>query len=182
MEHDPERLPLIDANALNMSVKQVKKFSPDTLSVMEFKSQRDIDVTGNIYGDWPLLGEKLEDTWNVKFRSELHMTNDSHLFVDPSDINDDNEYEWLWEGKQIWILSDGFAEPTRLVSTDDIAQIASVRSTRVAYRALAASTNERTLVSTVIPPGGTVGHSINVCPLKPNECFFPIGYHDELCC
>jgi hypothetical protein len=172
MEHDPERLPLIDANALKMSVKQVKKFSPDTLSVMEFKSQKDIDVTTQIYGDWPLLGEKLKDTWNVKFNTELHMTNDSHLFVDPSDINDDNEYEWLWEGKQIWILSDGFAEPTRLVSTNDIAQITSVGSTRVAYRALAASTNERTLVSTVLPPGGAVGHSINVCPLKPNECCF----------
>lgn len=43
MEHDPERLPVIDANALKMSVKQVKKFFPDTLSVMEFKSQRDIE-------------------------------------------------------------------------------------------------------------------------------------------
>ena len=172
MEHDPERLPVIDAGALKMSVRQVRKFSPDTLSVMEFKSQRDIDVATKIYGDWPLLGDKLEDIWNVKFNTELHMTNDSHLFVDPEDVTDDNEYEWLWEGKQIWILSDGFAEPVRLVSTNDIAEIRSVRSTRVAYRALAASTNERTLVSTIIPPGGAVGHSINVCPLKANQCCF----------
>ena len=172
MEHDPELLPVIDANALRMSVKQVKKFSPDTLSVMEFKSQRDVDVTTKIYGDWPLLGEKLEDTWNVKFNTELHMTNDSHLFVDPEDVTNTHEYEWLWEGKQIWLLSDGFAEPVRLVSANDIAELRSVRFTRVAYRALAASTNERTLVATVIPPGAPVGHSINVCPLKPEECCF----------
>jgi len=48
MEHDPERLPVIDANALKMSVKQVKKFSPDTLSVIELKNERDIDVTSKI--------------------------------------------------------------------------------------------------------------------------------------
>ncbi|MCZ6678916.1 MAG: hypothetical protein O7E52_16915 [Candidatus Poribacteria bacterium] len=175
MEHDPERLPVIDAIALEMSVKQVKKFSPDTLSVMEFKSQRDIYVTAQIYGDRPLLGEKLEDTWNVKFNTELHMTNDSHLFVDPEDVTNTHEYEWLWEGKQIWLLSDGFAEPVRLVSANDIAGLRSVRFTRVAYRALAASTNERTLVATVIPPGAPVGHSINVCPLKPEECCFLSG-------
>jgi len=118
------------------------------------------------------MGEKLGDTWNVKFNTELHMTNDSQLFVAPKDVTDAHEYEWLWEGKQIWILSDGFAEPVRLVSTDDIAAIRSVCFTRVAYRALAASTNERTLIATIISPGAPVGHSINVCPLEPKECCF----------
>ena len=80
MEHDPERLPVIERNALSMSVEQVRKFSPATLSVMEFKSQRDIDITTKIYGDWPLLGDKIEGTWNVRFRQELNMTSDSHLF------------------------------------------------------------------------------------------------------
>lgn len=172
MEHDPERLPGIDADALKMSMKQVRKFSPDTLSVMEFKSQRDIDVATQIYGDLQLLGEKLEDTWNVQFNTELHMTNDSHLFANPDDMKKTHKYEWLWEGKQIWLLSDGFAAPTRLVSTEDITELISARFTRVAYRALAASTNERTLVATVIPPGAPVGHSINVCPLEPKKCCF----------
>ena len=172
MEHDPERLPAIDASALKVSIKQVKTFSPDTLSVMEFKSQRDIDIASIIYGDWPLLGEKLEDAWNVKFNTELHMTNDSHLFVDPEDVSNIHEYVWLWEGKQIWLLSDGFAEHIRLVAKEDIIDLGSVRYTRVAYRTLAASTNERTLVATVIPPHPPVGHSINVCPLEPEKCCF----------
>ncbi|MFH2000020.1 MAG: hypothetical protein ABIK28_10080, partial [Planctomycetota bacterium] len=105
MEHDPERLPAIDADALKMSMKQVKKFSPETLSVMEFKSQRDIDVTAQIYGNWPLLGDKLKDTWNVKFRSELHMTNDSQLFKSsPTDCP-------LYEGKMIWLFDSLFESP-----------------------------------------------------------------------
>ncbi|MBW2000392.1 MAG: hypothetical protein JRJ29_20840, partial [Deltaproteobacteria bacterium] len=114
MEHGPERLPVIDANALKMSVKQVKKFSPDTLSVMEFKSQRDIDITAKIYGDWPLLGEKLEDTWNVKFRRELDMTNHSHLFkTTPTDCP-------LYEGKMIWLFDSAFEQPRYWLDKDEV--------------------------------------------------------------
>jgi Eco57I restriction-modification methylase len=150
MEHDPERLPLIDANALKMSVKQVKKFSPDTLSVMEFKNQRDIDITAQIYRGWPLLGEKLEDTWNVKFRSELHMTNDSNLFkTAPTDCP-------LFEGKMIFLFDSHFESPRYWLDRDEVEEALGENAWegkhyRVGYRDIAASTNERTLISTVIP-------------------------------
>ncbi|MBW1960891.1 MAG: hypothetical protein JRJ04_05500 [Deltaproteobacteria bacterium] len=151
MEHDPERLPAIDANALKISVKQVKKFSPDTLSVMEFKSQQDIDVTAKIYGDWPLLGEKLEDTWNVKFRSELHMTNDSHLFkTTPTDC-------LLYEGKMIWLFDSAFEQPRYWLDRDEVEEALGEnawegRHYRVGFRDVAASTNERTLIASIVPP------------------------------
>jgi len=172
MEHDPERLPAIEANALRMAVGQVKKFSPSTLSVMEFNSQEEIALTSKLYGEWPLLGEEQENTWNVKFSSELHMTNDSHLFVESGDITDPCKFVRLYEGKQIWLLTDTFAEPIRFVAKQDIRHLSSVSSTRVAYRALAASTNERTLIATVIPAGAPAGHSINVCPLPEEDCCF----------
>jgi hypothetical protein len=150
MEHDPERLPLIDANVLKMSVKQVKKFSPETLSVMEFKSQRDIDVTAKIYGDWPLLGENLKGTWNVKFRSELHMTNDSHLFrTTETDCP-------LYEGKMIWLFDAAFEQPRYWLDRNEAEKSLGENAWegkhyRVGFRDIAASTNERTLVSTIIP-------------------------------
>ncbi len=151
MEHDPERLPAIDANALKMSVKQVRKFSPDTLSVMEFKSQRDIDVTTKIYGDWPLLGGKLKDTWNVKFSSELHMTNDSHLF---KPLSTDCP---LYEGKMIWHFDSDFEQPRYWLDKDEVEEALGDnawegKQYRVGFRDVAASTNERTLISTIIPP------------------------------
>ncbi len=114
MEQDPERLPVIDANALKMSIKQVRKFSPDTLSVMEFKNQRDIDITAQIYREWPLLGEKLEETWNVRFRRELDMTNDSHLFkTTPTDCP-------LYEGKMIWLFDSAFEQPRYWLDRDEV--------------------------------------------------------------
>ncbi|MCF8075208.1 MAG: hypothetical protein K9K87_03445 [Desulfotignum sp.] len=150
MEHDPERLPLIDANALKMSVRQVKKFSPDTLSVMEFNNQKDIDLTAKIYGDWPLLGEKLEGTWNVKFRSELHMTNDSHLFKpSPTDCP-------LYEGKMIWLFDSVFEQPRYWLDRDEVEESLGGNAWegkhyRVGFRDVAASTNERTLIATIFP-------------------------------
>lgn len=105
MEHDPDRLEEIERKALMMSVEQVKKFSLDTLSVMEFKSQRDVDITTKIYGDWPLLGEKIEGTLNVRFRQELNMTSDSHLFkTTPTDHP-------LYEGKMIWHFDSEIEKP-----------------------------------------------------------------------
>jgi hypothetical protein len=151
MEHDPERLPMIDANALKMSVKQVRKFSPDTLSVMEFKSQRDIDVTAKIYSDWPLLGEKLEDTWNVQFRLEIHKTNASHLLKNTlTDLP-------LFEGKMIHQYDHAYDEPRYWLDRKEVEDHlgdSAWQGTRyrLGYREIAASTNERTFLSTILPP------------------------------
>ena len=163
MEHDPERLQAIDADALKMSVKQVKKFAPDTLSVMEFKSQRDIDVTAQIYGDWPLLGDKLKDTWNVKFRSELHMTNDSHLFKSaPTDCP-------LFEGKMVWLFDSHFESPRYWLDRDEVEEALGENAWegghyRVGFRNVAASTNERTLICGVAPPSFHGNSFLTVTP------------------
>jgi hypothetical protein len=209
MEHDPERLPIIDAGALEMKIEHVHKFSPDTLSIMEFKSQRDIDIAAKIYGDRPLLGEVREDSWNVKFTTEFHMTNDSHLFVTRDDLVNMGALEitghrWLtsnttlpdkeslemlgydeirqmaergdidlflplWEGKHIWILSDEMMLPSNWLRHGDVSNVRSTSFSKVVYRALAASTNERTLIGTVIPAGNPVGHSMNACPIDPDS-------------
>ena len=165
MEHDSERLPVIDANALKMSVKQVKKFSPDTLSVMEFKHQRDIDVTDNIYGDWPLLGDKLEDTWNVKFRSEIHMTNGSHLFKATSTDCP------LYEGKMIWLFDNTFDGPRYWLDKEEVEEALGNNSWegkhyRVGFRDVAASTNERTLIASILPPCWTGNTLPTVVPKR----------------
>jgi hypothetical protein len=57
------------------------RFSPNTLSVLEFKSKRDVEICEKIYADHPLLGDKLEGTWNVRFAQEFNMTSDSRLFL-----------------------------------------------------------------------------------------------------
>ncbi|MFH1912442.1 MAG: hypothetical protein ABIK91_10565, partial [Pseudomonadota bacterium] len=221
MEHDPERLPVIDTGALEMQIEHVRKFSPDTLSVMEFKSQRDIDIAAKIYGDWPLLGEVREDSWNVKFTREFDMTNDSHLFLTRDDLVKMGAVEipcrrWalctnsrydagflenagydelkqmavqgeielflpLWEGKMIWHFDSYFEEPRYWLNYSRGVECLgpsswAVNHYRVGYRDIAASTNERTLVSTVIPQvfhgnkiPTVVPHADHVPGSGPNE-------------
>ncbi len=197
MEHDPERLPAIDAEALRMKAEDVQRFSPGTLSIMEFKNQRDIDIAAKIYDGHPLLGEQLPDTWNVKFTREFDMTNDSHLFHTREQLEDMGAREvaghawaipakdgptWqelraaslselrsydendlarlylpLYEGKQIWQFDSEYDKIrywVRWHSAIGFKRSCRIDATkyRVGYRDIAASTNERTLVSAVIPP------------------------------
>ncbi len=60
----------------------VRRFSPATFSLMEFKNRREMEIAARIYANHPLLGEEVPDAWNVRFTREFDMTNDSHLFRD----------------------------------------------------------------------------------------------------
>jgi hypothetical protein len=168
MEHNPERLPMVDTDPLKMGMEQVRKFSPDSLSVMEFNCQRDIDVTAQIYGDLPLLGEKLEDTWNAQFRQELNMTTDSHLFKSaPTDCP-------LYEGKMVWIFDSAFEAPRYWLDRDEVEESLGENAWeskhyRVGFRDVAASTNERTLIASIVAPNST-GHTlITVIPRNAHK-------------
>src|SRR5258708_2495701 len=57
----PDDLPALLTNQQNLIYVRrdsLAKFSPDSLSVMEFQSRRDYEVAEKIYGNWPLLGEE----------------------------------------------------------------------------------------------------------------------------
>ena len=58
----------------------IARFSPSTLSFMEFRSKREMEICEKLYADHPLLGDKVEGGWNVEFAREFDMTNDSKLF------------------------------------------------------------------------------------------------------
>lgn len=153
MQHDPERLPAIDGQALRMTMEQVRKFSPADLGLMEFNDQREIDISFQIYHEKPLLGKSSDDDWGIRFNAELHMTNASHLFLTEDNGNP------LYEGKTIWQFDNKFEEHQRWVdpklTREYLGTSKSWETTkyRLGYRDIAASTNERTLIASIIPPG-----------------------------
>jgi hypothetical protein len=119
MEHDPDRLPIIEETCLKMAVTDVFKFSPDSLSVMEFKSQEDINISAKVYNERPLLGTYLKSNWNAGFQREFNMTDDTDLFVNCDNSHLLADYVPLWEGKQIWILDHGMADPSFCILRSD---------------------------------------------------------------
>jgi len=125
---------------------------------MEFKSERDIEIAEKML-QFPLLREKLEGVWNLVLCNEFHMTNDSHLFqTEPG-----NGKLPLYEGKMIWQFDHQYLEPRYFVDEkagrkvilgrkSDTDQKLDYQNPRLGFRDIASNTNERTLVSTIIPP------------------------------
>ena len=168
MEHDPERLHIIEEKALTLAKDNIQRFSPDSLSIMEFSSQIEIDITKKIYGSWPLMGAKTEKSWNIAFRSEFHMTNDSHLFkLEPTDFP-------LYEGKNIWQFNHKYSKFRYWLNQKEAYEALAnygweTNKYRVAYRDIGRGTDERTLISTIIPPGFHGNKLPTVVPYRKNE-------------
>ena len=156
----PGELPTFLANPANlifMRRDSLVRFSPDSLSVMEFQTQRDYEITKKIYDDWTLLGDDIDGLWRLRFTQELNMTSDRHLF------NRAQRGLPLYEGKMIHQFDPYFAKPrywveekagqARLLGKgSNEARELAYEKPRLVFRDIARSTDERTLIAAVVPP------------------------------
>ncbi|HYO88997.1 MAG TPA: N-6 DNA methylase, partial [Candidatus Limnocylindrales bacterium] len=83
------------ANRITVERESIRRFSPDSLSLMEFQNPHDYAVAEQIYGDWPLLGDETPDTWTVRIVQEINVTADRGL------LNGRGEGVPIYEGKMI---------------------------------------------------------------------------------
>ena len=60
--------------------QQVEQFSPRSRAILEIQSKRDLEILEKIYSNSVLLGDDGPDGWGIRYATEFHMTNDSHLF------------------------------------------------------------------------------------------------------
>lgn len=153
---------------LTIPVQFIRHLSPDSLSVIEFRSAMDIQIAEKLQ-HFPLVGEKRNDSWNLALTQELNMTTDSHLFQStrlPSRLP-------LYEGKMIWQFSHRLADPrywieekegraTILGRQSDYGGKLDYQQYRLAFRDVSASTNERTIIATVLPPDVFCPHTMSV--------------------
>ncbi len=155
---DVLRAVLYDKQAyFEMTIPTIKRFSPDTLSLMEFKSADAYRRADKLYANHPRLGDILEGIWNLKFAREFDMTNDRHLFEESEIDSTGAKRLPLYEGKMIHQFDAFFAQPQYWVDEKRGAERlknktgTGYREYRLAFRDIAASTNERTLISTILP-------------------------------
>ena len=157
MQHDPERLPAIYQNAIAVPAKEVRKLSP-YLSFLEFRSQIDVDLCNKIFSHPPLTQHKGLLS-GIFFADEINLTNAQAAGIISKRTRD--AYP-LWEGKLIDNLDSTVSPPTLWIS-EDVGKRFILRNAkhskatyrcdryRLSYRRIAASTNERTIVSSIIP-------------------------------
>lgn len=150
--------------AIEMSVDMIRRLSPDSLSLMEFKNDLDIHIAKKMF-EFPLLGEYVEGAWTIKFTTEFHMTNDSHLFK----TSPGSGRLPLYEGKMIWQFDHQYSEPRFWVNEkqgrealigQDEGQRLDYQQYRVGFRSAGENTNERNFIATIIPRRVFCGNSI----------------------
>jgi len=168
MRHDVAELAdFPNAQDICLDVDLIRKLSPDSLSIMEFKEAIDITIAEKML-QFPLLGETIEGKWNLKLTREFDMTNDSHLFkTEPAPGRLP-----LYEGKMIHQFTHQFAEPRYWVDEQegrkavlgkngvDSGQKLDYQGYRLGVRAIARNTDIRTLIIGMIPKNIFCGNSV----------------------
>ena len=159
MRHDVRELENFPAqDSLIMRVDTIRRMSPDSLSIPEYKGDMDLQIAEKMV-QFPLLGEDIPDKWNLKLGTEFHMTNDSDLFYTepaPGRLP-------LYEGKMIWQFEHQYAEPRYWVDEkdgrkrvvgkrgEDTGQLLDYQTYRLGFRDIARNTDSRTMISTITP-------------------------------
>ncbi|MBW4619535.1 MAG: putative DNA binding domain-containing protein [Cyanosarcina radialis HA8281-LM2] len=174
---------------VEISVPLVRRLSPDSLSITEFKNEIDVRIVEKML-KFPLLGEKIDGKWNLRLTAEFHMTNDSHLFKQQPGKG----RLPLYEGKMIEQFTHKLCEPrywieesegrTALIGKKkDEGRTLDYQTYRAGFRKIASSTNSRTMVATVIPQSfhaenfqSVLRYSEEISnPIKNHHCLYLIS-------
>jgi hypothetical protein len=168
-----ERFP--KEGALDIPIELVRRLSPDSLSVMEFKNDMDIHIAEKMLR-FPLLGEKIEGTWNLVLCNEFHMTNDSHLFkTEPApdrlplyEGKMIHQFTHVWGYPKYWIEEKQARKKILGKQETDLNQLLDYQQYRLAFREIASNTNERGMIATLLPKNVFANHKLMLSALKNN--------------
>jgi hypothetical protein len=140
------------SNLVHIRLRSLSRFSPESLSVMEFQSRTDYEIVDKLYDDWPLLGDQLDHSWNVAFAQDFHITNDRALF------NRHKNGLVLYEGKMVHQFDAFHGTPQYWVDETlgrerlkNVHYLDWYRDSRVAFREIARSTDSRTCIAAMLP-------------------------------
>ncbi|MFZ0962748.1 MAG: hypothetical protein WAO35_17910 [Terriglobia bacterium] len=160
---------------IDIAVDLVRRLSPDSLSVMEFKDGLDVRIAQRIT-QFPLLGDEINGKWNVQLTREFDMTNDSGLFRTSAGAG----RLPLYEGKMIHQFDHRYAEPRYWVDEKQGRKALSGAANddgrldyqlyRIGFRDVARNTDERTMIATVLPKMRFAGNTAIVSQSPKDGC------------
>ena len=169
MRHDVSELATFPKRGgLDISIELVQRLSPDSLSVMEFKSAMDVQIAEKMLR-FPLLGEKIEGRWSLALTREFDMTNDSKLFrTSPGpgrlalyEGKMIHQFTHLWSQPKYWI-DEKEARTNLCGRTEDNGQKLNYQRYRTAHREIASSTNERSMICSILPRNVFANHKLHI--------------------
>jgi hypothetical protein len=172
---DLEQFP--DSGGMEISTELIGRVSPDSLSIMEFKSELDIKIA-EMMMRFPLLRDSDESTWNVELHREFNMTDDAHLFSDKRTRGSLPLYEGKMihqfthqlTGARYWI-DERKGRAALLGREADEGQRICYQRYRIAFRDVARNTDERTMIASVLPRCVFSGNTL-VTSEQPREASY----------
>jgi hypothetical protein len=166
--------------ALEYTTQFVEETGGGYLSFMELRVQSDVPVAGQCFKSRTLF-KQLAERSGVRTGEEMHMTKASERFTEVADVTASDPrdpdvaatlfakgYLPLHEGKTFHQFDDRWGErPRYVVALSDVADkpgwTGPARFFRVAFRDIARSTDERTGIVCLLPPGVLCG---NTAPIE----------------
>lgn len=155
-----------ESERLELAVDLITKLSPDSLSILEFKRQADVQVTERMF-QFPLLGQTVSTRWSVSLKTEFHMTNDSSLFRTSLSATRlplfegkmIHQFTRSWGEPKYWI-EEGEARKALLGRDADTGQLLDYQQFRLGFRDVARDTDERTMIMTMLPKNVFCNHTL----------------------
>ncbi len=163
MQHDPMRLPIIEANAIQVSPPEIARLSPKTLSILELQNPIELKLLLKVskYGH-------IRDFEGLRYSREINLTTDRNLIVQ---LEQDPPHH-LYEGKHIGqydhqfeAITSGVLSRARQKWTKE--GICAFDSYRFGLREIAASTNERSSIATILPKRAS--HTYTICSIVSDQ-------------
>jgi len=162
-----------DSSHLELSWSVIKILSPDSFSVIEFKNQVDISIAEKL-SRFPLLGDEAEGAWGLRLGREFDMTVDSHLFqavfrkgrlplIEGKMIH---QFEYMRAAPRYWVEEGAGREALLGKGETGSDKRLAYQDFRLAFRRIGRNTDERTMISTVIPPQVFASESLNLSTSK----------------
>ncbi|MFX0125782.1 MAG: Eco57I restriction-modification methylase domain-containing protein, partial [Candidatus Hodarchaeota archaeon] len=167
MLHDLDVLNSIANSAIPIEWQSIKHLSPSSWSILEFKTKKDIDLAIKMYMH-PPLRTTVPSSWEVRFSREFDVTLDNKLF------NTEQQGLIIFEGKMIEQYTHQYKKPRYWIKEENIVSkygsgYQDYNEYRLGFRAVAASTNRRTMIATILPPGVCCGNSLIVTKIFDPE-------------
>jgi len=159
---------------VDIPIELVKTCAPDSLSIPEVRNKKQLEVFSWLYQKHPLLSDEKKG-WNVALVTELHRTADSDLF------RSDGKGWPLADGKSFHQFIPNYEKPSFTVDpTQALQRMSSIReynginkriheTVRLAFRAIASSTNVRTVIACILPPRTVSDHNVDIIVVKKNN-------------
>ena len=151
---------------MKQSIKEIKRLSPHDVSIIEFKNPKDREILKKA-AHFPTIGEELENVWNPVFYSEFHETNHSHLFKNEKGADDDLS---LYKGSAVYQyeFNHDLSHVNRYVNLGSPKikgkgfpfKNKCYENYRLVIRTIARNTDERSLISAVIPKNRFISNSL----------------------